>query len=79
MKGRPPLLFERVRTEALNLLEYAMHADLTSMRRCDVTLLRADLGVCKRLQSAFGQFAPWEAWRSAFARVRAELDRRGVA
>lgn len=79
MTTRPRLPHEELGAELLAVLRRAQSADLAAMRRSDVTLLRADLDLSKRLQMASGQVAPWSEWRGAAERVNAELARRDAA
>lgn len=58
------------------MLRRALTADLSLLKRGDLTLMRADLKAMKSMQAMCGQVAPRLEWSEAQARVDAELGRR---
>lgn len=74
--SRAMYLHQRLRDECHEVLRRAQTIDLKPLRRCDLTLLRAELDNAKRLQYACGQVAQWATWRAALARVEAEIELR---
>ena len=76
---RPLLIHEKLAAEVKATLQTVLAADLTGLKRSDLTLMRAELATSKQLQTMCGQVAPWSEWREAAERINAEIACRDAA